>query len=233
MMPPGSLEQVIFRMDALQWIERRDIPVMNPPKAIEMAVDKLLSLMYLAYEAIPIPQTYACESATDAQDHFEALGRDVVVKPLFGSEGRGIVRVSDPELARRTFRTLEQLRCVLYLQQYVRNPGHDVRVFILGGRVLGAIRRHAQPGEWRTNISLGGRAEVCVLEPEVERLAIQVARILDTIMAGVDLIFDLDRDEYVVLEVNAVPGWRALSEATGVDVAAEILVELRDWKWTR
>jgi ribosomal protein S6--L-glutamate ligase len=233
MMPPGSLEQVVFRMDALQWFSRIEVPVMNPPRAIEMAVDKLLSLMNLSYEGTPVPQTWAGESASEAQDAFEALGRDVVVKPIFGSEGRGIVRVSDPELARRTFRTLEQLHCVLYLQKYVRNPGYDIRAFILGRRVVGAIRRHAQPGEWRTNISLGGRAEVCALEPKVEHLAVCSAMMVGAVMAGVDLIFDLDRNEYIVLEVNAVPGWRALSEATGVDVAAEILTELRDWKWTR
>ena len=91
---------------------------------------------------------------------FEALGGDVVVKPLFGSEGRGLLRISDKELAWRTFHALERLNAVLYLQRVVRHPGHDLRVFVLRGAVLGAMRRHAQPGEWRTNVSLGGRAEL-------------------------------------------------------------------------
>jgi ribosomal protein S6--L-glutamate ligase len=233
MMPPGSLEQVVFRMDALQWFSRIEVPVVNPPKAIERAVDKLLSLMELSYEGTLVPQTWAGESASDAQLAFNDLGGDVVVKPIFGSEGRGIVRVSDPELARRTFRTLERLNCVLYLQKYINNPGHDIRVFVLGRRVLGAIRRYAPPGEWRTNVSLGGRAEACVLEPEVERLAINAASMVGAVIAGVDLMFDLDRNEFLVLEVNAVPGWKALSSATGVDVASEILAMLRDWQWKR
>jgi ribosomal protein S6--L-glutamate ligase len=159
---------------------------------------------------------------------FEALGGDVVVKPLFGSEGRGLVRVGDPELARRTFHTLERLGAVLYLQRAVRHPGHDLRAFVLGDRVLGAIRRHAPDRDWRTNVSVGGRAEPCALDPEAERLALRAARAVGAELAGVDLLPDHDRERLVVLEVNAVPGWRALAEATGIDVAAAVLAHLRE-----
>ena len=79
----------------------------------------------------------------------------MVVKPLFGSEGRGMVRVSDPEMAWRTFRTLERTQAVLYLQQFIRHPGWDLRVFVLGGRVLTAMRRRSR-GDWRTNVAQGG-----------------------------------------------------------------------------
>ena len=88
------------------------------------------------------------------------------------------------------------------------------------------MRRHATPGDWRTNVSLGGRAEPCALEPEAERLALAAARAIGAEMAGVDLIPDLDRGQLVVLEVNAVPGWRALARVTGIDVAAAILAAL-------
>ena len=228
MMPPGSLEQVVFRMDALHRLERKGVPVMNPPRAVEAAVDKYLALAMLDAEGLPVPETWVGESSTEAQAAFEALGSDVVVKPLFGSEGRGLVRVSDPELALRTFRTLERLDCVLYVQRYVKNPGFDVRAFVLGGRVLGSIRRHANKGEWRTNVAVGGRPEACVLEPEAERLAIRASKAVGAVMAGVDLLPDSSRGGWTVLEVNAVPGWKALGAATGVDVAAEILAELRD-----
>ena len=151
-----------------------------------------------------------------------------MIKPLFGSEGRGLVRVSEHELAIRTFRTLERLGAVLYVQRHVPNPGFDVRVFVLSGRVLGSILRHACPGEWRTNVSVGGRPEACALDRLTERLAIDSAEAVGASMAGVDLLPRLDGEGYMVLEVNAVPGWRALSVATGVDVAAEILRDLRD-----
>ena len=228
MMPPGSLEQVIFRMDALHRLEVAGVPVLNPPRAVEAAVDKYLALAKLEAAGLPVPETWVGESAAEALGAFEALGGDVVVKPLFGSEGRGLVRVSDPELALRTFRTLERLGCVLYVQRYVRNPGYDVRAFVLGGRVLGSIRRHAARGEWRTNVAVGGRPEACPLGPEAGRLALRSARAVGAVMAGVDLLPDLDSGGWTVLEVNAVPGWKALGASTGVDVAAAILSDLRD-----
>jgi ribosomal protein S6--L-glutamate ligase len=228
MMPPGSLEQVVFRMDALHRLESLGIPVLNPPRAVEAAVDKYLTLALLERSSLPVPATWIGQSATEALAAFDILGGDVVVKPLFGSEGRGLVRLGEKEVAWRTFHALERIGAVLYVQRFVRHPGHDVRVFVLKGSVLGAMGRRAMPGEWRTNVSLGGKAEPCRLEPEAERLALAAARAIGAEMAGVDLIVDLDREQLMVLEVNAVPGWRALARVTGVDVAAAILATLRD-----
>jgi tetrahydromethanopterin:alpha-L-glutamate ligase len=229
MMPPGSLEQVIFRMDALHLLERSGVPVLNPPRAVEAAVDKYLALGLLAAKGLPVPETWAGESARDAQTAFEALGGDVVVKPLFGSEGRGLVRVSDPEIALRTFRTLERIGSVLYVQKYVQNAGCDVRAFVLGGRVSGSFRRFAAPGEWRTNVAVGGRPEAIDLDPEAGRLAVAAADAVGARMAGVDLLPDRDQPGgWTVLEVNAVPGWKALAATTGIDVASAILADLRD-----
>jgi tetrahydromethanopterin:alpha-L-glutamate ligase len=223
MMPPGSLEQVVFRMDALHRVAAAGVPVLNPPRAIEAAVDKYLTLALLSQAGLPVPATWAGQSAAGAFEAFDELGGDVVVKPLFGSEGRGLVRVGDRELAWRMFHALERIGSVLYLQRAVRHPGHDLRLFVLNGAVLGAMRRHAPPGDWRTNVSLGGRAEPHRPSADEERLAITAARAVGADMAGVDLIVDCDRDRPVVLEVNAVPGWRALSRVTGIDVAAAVL----------
>jgi ribosomal protein S6--L-glutamate ligase len=223
MMPPGSLEQVVFRMDALQRLAAAGVPVVNPPRAIEAAVDKYLTLALLGQAGLPVPATWTGQTAAAALSAFEELGGDIIVKPLFGSEGRGLIRVSDRELAWRTFHALERIQAVLYLQQVVRHPGFDLRIFVLDGAVLGAMRRYAPASDWRTNVSLGGRAEPCRLSAEEERLAIGAARAVGAIVAGVDLIPDTERGRPVVLEVNAVPGWRALSRVTGVDVAAAVL----------
>lgn len=233
MMPPDGLEPVVFRMDALQRVAASGVPVVNPPRAIEAAVDKYLTLALLHDAGIPVPDTWAGRSANEALAAFEALGGDVVVKPMFGSEGRGLIRLSDRELAWRTFHALERIGAVLYIQRYIHHAGYDLRLFVVDGTIVGAMRRLAAEGDWRTNIALGGRAEPYLPAEAEERLAIEAARAVSAVVAGVDLIPDLDRGVSVVLEVNAVPGWRALSRVTGVDVAVAILDVLRNARRSR
>ena len=112
-MPPGSLEQVVFRMDLLHRLQARGAVVLNPPAAVETCVDKYLASARLAAAGLLVPPTAVCQHADAALEAFAALGGNVVVKPLFGSEGRGMVRVSDPETAWRVFRTLERTGAVL------------------------------------------------------------------------------------------------------------------------
>jgi ribosomal protein S6--L-glutamate ligase len=219
-MPPGSLEQVVFRMDVLHRLESRGTLVLNAPRALETCIDKYLASARLEAAGLPVPATVACQDADVALDAFHALGGDVVVKPLFGSEGRGMVRVADAELAWRTFRALERMQSVLYLQRFIDHPGYDVRVFVLGGKVLTGMRRHAR-NDWRTNVAQGGRGELVELSEREERLALAAADAVGAAMAGVDLLPDKD-GRLFVLEVNAVPGWRALASTTKIDVALEI-----------
>jgi ribosomal protein S6--L-glutamate ligase len=220
-MPPGSLEQVIFRMDVLQRLEAHGIPIMNPPRAVEICVDKYLASARLAAAGLEVPATAVCQNAEEALEAFDQLEGDVIVKPLFGSEGRGMMRVSDRDLAWRTFRTLERTQSVLYLQRYIEHPGWDLRAFVLGKRVLAAMRRHAH-GHWRTNVAQGGKAEKIGVSSEMEGLALRACTAVLAPMAGVDLLPGRDGRTYL-LEVNAVPGWRALASVTGLDIAKEIL----------
>jgi ribosomal protein S6--L-glutamate ligase len=220
-MPPGSLEQVVFRMDLLHQVKARGVAVVNPPSAVEVCVDKYLASARLEAAGLAVPPTMVCQYADAALEAFEKLGGDVVIKPLFGSEGRGMVRVKDGEMAWRTFRTLERLQSVIYVQQFIDHPGWDLRVFVLGGRVLTAMRRQAR-GDWRTNVAQGGTAEPTSLTAEQEHLALKAARVVGAVVAGVDLLPASDGQWYV-LEVNAVPGWRALSAVTGIDVAGDLI----------
>ncbi len=220
-MPPGSLEQVVFRMDVLHRLQARGVRVLNPPAAVETCVDKYLASARLEAAGLRVPPTVVCQHADAALEAFAALGGDVVVKPLFGSEGRGMVRVADPELAWRTFRALERMQAILYLQQFIPHPGWDLRLFVLGGRVLAAMRRRGN-GDWRTNVAQGGSAEPIRAGSAEEELALRAAAAVGAPAAGVDLLPGPGGAWYV-LEVNAVPGWRALAPVAGVDVAAALV----------
>jgi len=220
-MPPGSLEQVVFRMDVLHRLQSRGVTVLNPPAALEACVDKYLASARLEAAGLLVPPTAVCQHADAALEAFVELGGDVVIKPLFGSEGRGMVRVSDPETAWRVCRTLERTQAVLYLQKFVRHAGWDLRAFVVGGRVLAAMRRHARD-DWRTNVAQGGRAEPARLSAAEEELALRAAAAVGAMVAGVDLLPGPGGELYV-LEVNAVPGWRALAPVSGIDVAAELV----------
>jgi RimK family alpha-L-glutamate ligase len=220
-MPPGSLEQVVFRMDVLHVLQDRGVRVLNPPRALEVCVDKYLASARLEAAGLPTPPTAICQDAESAMAAFEELGRDVVVKPLFGSEGRGMLRIESGDLGWRVFRALERTQAVLYVQRYVPHPGWDLRVLVLGGQVLAAMRRHARSG-WRTNVAQGGRAETISVTADEARLALAAAEAVGTTVAGVDLL-PRPQGGYEILEVNAVPGWRALAPASGVDVATAIL----------
>jgi ribosomal protein S6--L-glutamate ligase len=219
-MPAGSLEQVVFRMDLLHAAGADGIRILNPPRAVETCVDKYLTNVRLARAGLPTPPTHVSQRADDALAAFEQLGGDVVVKPLFGSEGRGMVRLSDPETAWRTFHVLERTAQVIYQQRFVRHPGWDLRALVAGGRIVAAMRRRS--GGWRTNVAQGGTAERVELGRVEASLAVRAAEAVGCPVAGVDLLPGPGGELFVV-EVNAVPGWRALAPVSGVDIATEVV----------
>ncbi|HEY8104536.1 MAG TPA: RimK family alpha-L-glutamate ligase [Gemmatimonadales bacterium] len=217
--PNGSLEQIIFRVDALHALEERGIRVVNPARVIERTVDKLWTSATLERHGLPTPATVVCESIEAAYEAWKELGQDVIVKPLFGSMGLGMVRVSDEETAFRVFRAIETIRGVFYLQRVVEHEGRDVRVFVLGGRVLGAMERRA--AGWRTNLARGGHAAPIALPPAWADLAVRAAAAVNATYAGVDLLPGRDGNVYV-LEINGIPGWQGLQQATSIDVAGAL-----------
>ena len=218
--PAGSLEQIVFRVDTLHAVEERGVLVINSPRTIERTVDKLWTTALLAGAGLPVPETVVCERPDDAVHAFRTLGRDVIVKPLFGSMGLGMVRVSDEDTAFRVFRTLETIRGVYYAQRAIDHAGCDIRVFVVGGRVVGAIERTALG--WKTNLARGGRARSVALTAQQTELALAAAQAVGADYAGVDLLPARDGTVYVV-EVNGIPGWRGLQEATSSDVAGAIV----------
>jgi RimK family alpha-L-glutamate ligase len=215
--PRGSLEQVIFRVDALHALALAGVRVVNAAPALERTVDKFLASALLVAAGVSTPRTVACERADDALEAFTELGSDVVVKPLFGSMGFGMTRIDDADVAARVFRALELERAVYYLQE--RLTGTDVRALVVGGRVIAAIERVG--GDWRANLARGAQARAIALDAGRADLCVRAVSAVGADYAGVDLLGDC------VLEVNGIPGWHGLERATGVDVAAALVEHLQ------
>jgi len=222
--PNGSLEQIIYRVDALHWLEDRGVRVMNSPRTIERCVDKFYTSALIREAGLDTPDTVVCERLDDAMAAVREM-RDVIIKPLFGSMGHGMVRVSDAETAFRVLRALDMARAVYYVQRVIEHRGCDVRAFVVGDRVIAAIERRATDGGWRTNVSLGGDARAIALSPAWAELAMIAARAVGADYAGVDLLPAADGTVYV-LEVNGIPGWSGVQKATSVDVAGAIVDHL-------
>ena len=222
--PNGSLEQIIYRVDALHWLEDRGVRVMNSPRAIERCVDKFYTSALMHEAGLATPETRVCESVDDAMAAVRAMG-DVIIKPLFGSMGHGMVRVSDPDVAFRILRSLDLARPVFYVQRVIEHDGGDVRAFVVGDRVVAAIERRSTDGGWRTNVSLGGNASAIDLPPESCAFALRAARAVGADYAGVDLLPARDGAVYA-LEVNGIPGWSGVQSTTSVDIAGAIVDHL-------
>ena len=215
--PEGSLEQIIFRMDVLHRLEAAGVRIMNRPAALERTVDKYYTSSVLARGGLPTPRTVVAEGFDEAMEAFREFG-DVIVKPLFGAGGRGMVRISDAEIAYRTFRALTLTRSIFYIQEFVSHGDHDLRGVVVGDRVVAAIRRRS--AGWRHNVSQGARPEACELSEEAISLCLGASRLLGTEYAGIDL---LDTgDGLTVVEVNSIPGWSGLQKTTEIDIAGEI-----------
>lgn len=224
-MPRGSLEQIVFRMDALHLLMQQGVRLFNSPICIERTVDKFYTSGLLAQAGLPTPRTVVCERADDALAAFAWLGGDIIVKPLFGSMGLGMTRIQDEDVAYRVFKALELERAVYYLQETIAHAGRDIRAFVLNNRVLAAIERTAADGGWRTNVARGGQARPINLTEDQTALCLRAASVVGADYAGVDLLISNDDQPYVI-EVNGIPGWQGVQQATGIDVAVEIVAYL-------
>jgi RimK family alpha-L-glutamate ligase len=221
--PPGSLDQIVFRVDLLHRLADRGLPIVNPPRSLERTIDKHWTTRLLDDAGIPTPRTVATERADEALAAFRRLG-DVVVKPLLGSGGRGIFRVSDEDHAWRAFRALEQQRFVMYVQEFVPHGRHDLRLFVSGGEVVAAARREGDG--WKTNLAAGARAVAHRPTPGQEALAVRAAAAVGADYAGVDLL-EAEDGRLLVIEVNGIPAWEGIGKATGIDIAAVIASRVR------
>jgi RimK family alpha-L-glutamate ligase len=215
----GSLEEIVFRMDMLHKLERQGFLVINPAKAIEHCVDKYDILAILEDNAIPVPRTVATEDVNGAVRAFAELGGDVVVKPIFGSRGIGATRVVDSEIALTVFKAITFQHGVIYIQEFVPHGYSDIRAFVVGDKVVAAMRRVSK--DWKTNYSQGARPTPINLDDEFKNLAVKSSKTVGCKIAGVDIIEGPNGP--VIVDVNSQPGWKGLQMVTRVNIAEEIL----------
>jgi ribosomal protein S6--L-glutamate ligase/tetrahydromethanopterin:alpha-L-glutamate ligase len=212
-LPGGSLEQVIYRLDVLHRLEKLGLKVINRAAVLEKTVDKFYTSVLLADAGLPVPKTVVTESFAQAMEAVRKMGV-VVVKPLFGSLGTGMVMVEDPEVAYRVFRALELGRYVYYLQEFLPHNNEDYRLFVVGGEVISAMRRRGE--NWKTNISCGAIAEYVEPDPVLSRLALKTAELLGADYVGVDIL--ISHGQPYIIEANGIPGWTGLQSVTQVDI---------------
>jgi ribosomal protein S6--L-glutamate ligase len=220
-MPAGSLEQVVFRMDWLdQLCSQYPIVAINPAKTIEASVDKYLSLERIRRAGLAVPLTSVAQTVDAALDHFEQLGCDSVIKPIFGSCGRGIRRIQSVHDAEIAFQALALSGSVIYQQQYIEHGDQDVRILVIGDLTYGMVRK--RPGNWITNIHQGAAAVAHVPSRIERQIAVRAARAVNAYLAGVDIVYEIGGPPYVV-EINASPSWRAISQTISDDPAVAII----------
>jgi RimK family alpha-L-glutamate ligase len=211
--------KIFFRIDTLYALERLGVVVLNTPRSIEYATDKYFTSLILAQHGIPTPRTYVVENFTAACAAFDDMGGDVVVKPIYGAMGIGIMRVSDRGFAERVFMKLEELNEVFYLQEFVEHQNRDIRVVTIGGEVVAAMYRVGT--NWKTNIHAGAQPQAIDLPPEMAELAIRSAEVTEVEVCGVDILETPKGPS--VIEVNSIPGWKGLQQVVSVDVPAMVV----------
>lgn len=219
---PGFLEQITLRMDVLHTLAELGVPVLNPATAIEHTVDKARTSLRLHLAGLKTPRTWACENAAMAQAVAEselAAGHKLVMKPLFGCQGKGVVLIESLD----QFRQQVPVGEAFYLQQYIapEQPGawQDWRLLVIDGEVCAAMSRRSQ--HWITNFAQGASCFATPVSDEMRHLAIAATAAVNADYAGVDLIRGPD-GQFTVLEVNSVPAWKGLYQATGADIAGRL-----------
>ncbi len=221
----GSFEAVTIRLGILHALRESGVPVINDARAIERCVDKSMTSFLLARAGIRSPQTWVTEQAAVARRIVEReVGKGaLVLKPLFGSQGRNLRLIASPD----DLPDPSAVAGVYYLQRFVgveRDGGfRDFRLLVWQGRVVAAMMRHAP--HWITNVKRGGRPVAAVPDHAMHELALRAAAAVGAGLAGVDILYDAG-DQPTVLEVNSMPAWSGLQTVTNLNIASVIATGL-------
>lgn len=251
----GAFEGVSFRFDILRELEAGGVTVINSPEAIQNAANKYHASYLLARAGLPVPKSIAVQSVEAALRVISRFG-DAIIKPVFGYKGKNIARVKEgkisfsdrkagPASVEETLEKLLEERGMLYIQEFIENPGRDIRVFVVGGTAIGAIYRKAAAGSWVNNLSQGGSSDRCVLTDEQKEIAEKASLAIGTTFAGIDIIESLEdqignsnkkigdvwngnEQSSRILEINGTPSGKGIFDAWGINPARYILEYLQN-----
>lgn len=208
-----------MQFEIFELLEQMGTPVLNSPRALSIAESKSVTLYLLRAAGIPTPDTVACQTLSAALEALREFG-SAVIKPLYGALGIGVERVSWPDTEGRLAERLAVSRSIC-VQRYVPTGGRDIRAFVVGGKLIGAVQRIAQGDEWRTNVHQGGMCERYEPTPFEAEICLRAAALIGLEYTGIDVLPGPDGP--VLLEVNGAPQWHGLATATGLDVAGAVV----------
>lgn len=196
---------------------------LNESVAISRSRDKLRSLQLLARKGIGLPVTGFAHSTNNTQDLIKMVGgAPLVIKLLEGTQGVGVVLAETNKAAESVIEAFRGLDANILVQEYIKEAGGaDIRCLVIGDKVVAAMKRQAQEGEFRSNLHRGGKAEVIKITPEERSTAVRAAKVMGLNLAGVDLL--RSNHGAVVMEVNSSPGLEGIETATGKDIAGQVI----------
>jgi RimK family alpha-L-glutamate ligase len=226
-MSGGSFEAVTLRLGILHALRECGVIVWNDARAIERCVDKSTTSFLLGRAGIATPPTWAVESYDQARAIAQEETKDaaLVLKPLFGSQGRGLRLIRKPDDLPQP---ADVAGGVYYLQRFVaveRDGFHDFRLLVVQGQVVAAMQRSST--HWITNVKRGGRPVPALVNYEMEALAVRAVTAIGADFAGVDILYGADHQP-TVLEVNSMPAWSGLQKVTSVNIAGVVVSALID-----
>mmetsp|Transcript_8274 Transcript_8274/g.30565 ORF Transcript_8274/g.30565 Transcript_8274/m.30565 type:complete len:431 (-) Transcript_8274:204-1496(-) len=223
-------------LSVMRQLEAMDILLLNPFSSIDLSRNKLYTMQTLAAHNLPIPKTMIAQPPFELKLIKEEFSFPLVLKRASGSQGKGVMLIQEPSMLEDIGDMISDSPSALIFQEYISHShGRDLRVFVVGGRVLGpgkAMMREAQSG-FKANIHQTGVGRGVKLSTAVEWLAIETSRLLGLDMAGVDIL--IDRDTYKICEINAAPGFEGFELATGTNVPQQLLefIQLRLGLWRK
>ena len=209
----------------LHYFQALNVPCLNHADAFAKARDKWLSLQLLLASGIAVPTSLLGGLETKANDAVRHIGTPIILKTLSGSQGIGVVLAEQPQSAVSMLETLKQANVPTLAQEFIAEAqGADLRCFVVGNRIIAAMQRIGQAGEFRANCHRGARAEKVILTEQEKHVALNATKVLGLDVAGVDLIRSANGP--LVLEVNASPGLEMIEKTSGIDIALQMILYL-------